>query len=78
MIKTEAVTINGKTFYKTYSDAGYLIHGGSPEGDYAEATDPVQRTYTETTTKIQPDEELTDADYAEAGKILLGVSGGDE
>lgn len=78
MIKTEEITINGATFYKTYSDAGYLIHGGSPEGDYAEATDPVQRIYTETTTKMQPDEELTDADYAEAGKILLGVSGGDE
>lgn len=49
-IITENLNINGKAFVKTYSDSGYLIHGGSPEGDYAEAIDPAElnRMYTET------------------------------
>lgn len=35
---------------RTYSDRGVKIHGGFPEGDYAEAVDPISmnRTYTET------------------------------
>lgn len=50
MIQTEKLTINGKTFIRTYSDRGMMIHGGMPEGDYSEATDPEElgRTYTET------------------------------
>ena len=48
--------------YHTYSNRGVLIHGGFPEGDYAEAYDPVQRTYTETDIPIeeqaQPEELL--------------------
>lgn len=57
MIQTESITINDKAFIRTYSDAGYLIHGGSPVGDYAEAIDPADsgRTYTETTTPIDDD-----------------------
>lgn len=60
-IVTENVEINGKTFIKTYSDSGYLIHGGSPEGDYAEAIDPAElnRTYTETTIPADGDGDLT-------------------
>lgn len=55
MIKTETVTIGGKAFIRTYSDAGMMIHGGSPEADYSEALDPAElgRTYTETTTPIE-------------------------
>ena len=69
MIQTEQIIINDKAFIRTYSDAGFLIHGGSPEGDYAEAIDPADavRTYTETTTPIEEDttaEEVLD--------ILLG------
>lgn len=58
---------------KTYSDAGYYIHGGHPEADYVEAIDPISsgRTYTETDIKI-PTEEPTSEDYELAGKILLG------
>lgn len=69
MIKTETVTINDKQFVRTYSDAGFLIHGGSPEGDYAEAIDPADsgRTYTETDI---PAEE--DAEAQEILDILLG------
>ena len=44
---------------KTYSDAGYYIHGGVPEADYEEAIDPVWagRTYTETNIPIEEEEE---------------------
>lgn len=57
MIKTESITIGGKTFIRTYSDKGVYIHGGSPEADYSEALDPAElgRTYTETTTPIEDD-----------------------
>lgn len=59
---------------RTYSDAGFLIHGGFPEGDYAEALDPIEagRTYTETDIPIE-EEEPTEDDYAEAGRIMMGV-----
>lgn len=55
MIKTEIVNINNKQFIRTYSDSGYFIHGGNPEGDYAEAFDPKEfdRTYTETNILIE-------------------------
>jgi len=75
MIKTENLTINGKAFVKTYSDAGYYIHGGSPEGDYAEAFDPAEfgRAYIETDIPL---EEQTEEDElkekAEAFDILMG------
>lgn len=70
MIITEHFTINEKDFIRTYSDAGMMIHGGMPEADYAEATDPAElnRTYTETDIPIDSDE-----DYATAGRILMGV-----
>ena len=63
---------------RTYSDAGFYIHGGNPEGDYAEAIDPVEtnRVYTETDIPIivesEPDENEESA-YAIAGKIFMGV-----
>ena len=59
---------------RAYSDAGMLIHGGNPEGDYAEAIDPadLHRTYTETDTPI-PADPATDEDYATIGKIMMGV-----
>lgn len=62
MIKTETLTINGKQFIRTYSDSGYMIHGGSPEADYSEALDPAElgRTYTETTTPIEDETSAED------------------
>lgn len=56
---TEQLIINNIPFIRTYSDAGYYIHGGSPEADYAEAIDlaSLGRTYTETTTLIESDPE---------------------
>jgi len=72
MIQTETVTINEKQFVRTYSDSGYYIHGGSPEGDYAEAIDPADavRAYTETDIPVEGDE-------AEAQEILDILLGGD-
>ena len=54
MIKTETITINDQQFIRTYSDAGFMIHGGMPEADYTEAVDPAElgRTYTETNIPI--------------------------
>lgn len=73
MIKTETITIGEKTFIRTYSDKGMMIHGGSPEADYAEALDPAElgRTYTETDIPI-------DADEAEAEELLNILLGGAE
>lgn len=71
MVQTEQITIGTKQFVRTYSDAGFLIHGGSPEGDYAEAIDPAElgRTYTETDIPAEED--------AEAQEILDILLGGD-
>lgn len=73
MIKTESFFIGDKEFTRTYSDNGMMIHGGVPEGDYTEATDPADlgRTYTETDIPIEGDE-------AEAEEILNILTGGAE
>lgn len=69
MIKTENITISGKTFIRTYSDRGMMIHGGSPVADYAEALDPAElgREYTETDIPIE-----SETDAEEILNILLG------
>lgn len=53
----EHFELNGVDFVRTYSDRGMMIHGGSPEGDYAEASEPASfgRTYTETDEPIEQD-----------------------
>lgn len=72
MIRTETVTINERQFVHTYSDAGLFIERDGET--YAEAYDPAEyaaeRTYTETDELVDPP---TEADYAEAGRIMLGV-----
>lgn len=62
--------INGD-IVRTYSDQGYKIHGGFPEGDYDETYDPVSlgRTYTETDIPIDGEEEAT---AEEILNIILG------
>ena len=69
MIKTETLE-NG--YIKTYSDEGFYIHGGFPEGDYAQAIDPPEfkRTYTETNRYI--DEAKTNKEKAVAYDVLMG------
>ena len=62
MVKYE-ILANG--FVKAYSDSGYYIHGGNPEGDYVVAVDheSVGRIYKETDIKIETnDETATDGD----------------
>ena len=55
--------------YYTRSDSGVYIHGGDPEGDYTDAVDTIQYEYVETEIPLP---ETSDAEYMEAGKILLG------
>lgn len=72
MIKTEVLE-NGSI--KTYSDEGFYIHGGVPEGDYVQAIDPqgVNRPYTETDRYI--DEAQTVKEKAAAYDVLMGGVG---
>lgn len=70
MIVQEHFYINEKEFIRTYSDAGYMIHGGVPEADYSEACDPAEfnRTYTETNIPAE--------NTGEAEEILSILTGG--
>lgn len=72
MIKQENLQINGQEFIRTYSDDNkYVVRDGV---SYSEAVDPAEfnRLYTEG--DVIPDEETTEEDYVEIGKILMGVS----
>lgn len=78
MLITENVTINDVKFVKHYSDAGMMIKQNETEALYIEAYDleGSEFTYTETDSPIDDgsgDEEPTEADYAAAGRILLGA-----
>lgn len=57
-------SIEGTSLVRAYSDKGFYIHGGVPEGDYEEAVDPQSenRKYTETDKPI-PQQEATIEDY---------------
>lgn len=54
MIKSQTITINGRTFVRTYSDANRMIKQDGTGAVYSEAYDPVGsgRTYTETEEEI--------------------------
>lgn len=60
---------------RTYSDKGVYIYGGNPKGNWADAIDLIENhmEYTETDIPIPP-QEMTEEEYAEVGKILLGVN----
>lgn len=71
MIKTETFFIGERQFTRTYSDSNrYVVRDGI---SYSEACDPAEfgREYTEG--DVMEDLELDD-EYAEAGRILMGVS----
>lgn len=73
MIVTESLTINGKSFIRTYSDSGYMVERDGIR--YSEAIDPAEfnRTYTETDEPIESD--MTETEQkAQAYDILTGVS----
>ena len=65
MIKTEEMKIYGKSFVKTYSDAGMMIERDGVR--YSEAVDPAEfdRKYIETDEPIEA-EEVTEQDYQDA------------
>lgn len=65
----EHFNLNGVDFVRTYSDRGMMIHGGMPEGDYSEASEPASfgRTYTETSIPIE-----SDGTAEEVLNVLLG------
>jgi hypothetical protein len=71
MIKTENLTINGKSFICTYSDKGFMVER---EGVcYSEAIDPAEfnRQYTETDEPVEGMDETEEK--ARAYDILMGV-----
>lgn len=71
MIVTENLTINGKSFVKTYSDSGrYVVRDGV---SYSEAIDPadLNRTYTEGEAMENAEETITEQ-KAKAYDILMG------
>lgn len=73
MIVTENLTINGKSFVKTYSDSWkYVVRDGV---SYSEAIDPadLNRTYTEGEA-IENAEATETEQKAAAYDILTGVS----
>lgn len=78
-ICTDNVTIGGREYVRTWSDAGMYIHGGFREGDYPEAVDPADagRVYVETNIPIPGpgDEEISDS---EALAIITGEGGGEQ
>lgn len=75
-IKTEFYTTraDGVRLVRTYSDTGMMIERDGAR--YEEAIDPEEcgRVYVETGEPVPVHEGLVESEYAEAGKILLGVS----
>ena len=61
MIQTETITIRGKQFLRTWSDAGFMIERDGAQ--YSEAVDPAEfdRVYTETDIPIEGSESATEA-----------------
>ena len=72
MIKTETVTMNNRTFVRTYSDANLMIQQDGTGAVYSEAYDSADsvRTYTETDEEIPT--EADSADYKTAFEIITG------
>lgn len=74
MIITETFYIGEREFTRTYSDAGrYVVRDGVA---YGEACDPAEynRQYTEGDVMDAENLPAEDDEYAQAGKIMMGVS----
>jgi hypothetical protein len=75
MIRQERLTIGGRDFVRTYSDAGRYVVSDETGVEYTEAYDPAElgRTYHEgDVIPVEPDE-ATVEDYQDA-LIELGVN----
>lgn len=71
MIIVETLTIDNNEFVRTYSDAGrYVVRDGV---SYEEAVDPAETNRTYTEGELIPDQMPTEADYAQVGRIMMGV-----
>lgn len=71
MIRTETLIIDDRELTRTYSDSGkYVVRDGI---SYEEAIDPAEfgRQYTEG--NPIPIDDPTDEDYAQIGRIMMGV-----
>ena len=71
MLFVENEIINGREFTHTWSDLYTIMRDGV---EYVDAYDPAEfgRVYAETSNRKEA--EATEEEYAEAGKILLGVT----
>ena len=78
MIITEQLTINEKSFTKTYSDNGFYTERDGVQ--YSEAIDPSEfgRTYTETDIPVEAEATTETEQKAAAFDYLTGRSDGDE
>lgn len=74
MIVTENITINGKSFVRTFSDSGFMVERDGIR--YSEAIDPAElgRTYTETDEPVDGEELSETEQKAHAYDIIMGVS----
>ena len=74
MIITEQLTINEKSFTKTYSDSGFYIERDGVQ--YSEAIDPSElgRTYTETDIPVEAEATTETEQKAAAFDYLTGRS----
>ena len=74
MIQTEIVTILGKQFRRTWSDAGFLIERDGAQ--YSEAVDPLDsgRAYTETDEPMESEPMTETEEKVLAYDILMGVA----
>ena len=70
MLIRETATLNDMDFTHTYSNEGFKIRQEETGILYDEAYDVQTYTYTETDLPVDTVDE--EADYAEAGRILLG------
>lgn len=69
-IVQEHFMVGNRDFVRTYSNIGVKVHGGFPEDDYDEASEPAEfgRTYTETNIPVDG---LNESETAV--RILMGV-----
>ena len=74
MIQTEIVTILGKQFRRTWSNAGFLIERDGAQ--YSEAVDQLDsgRTYTETEVPMESEPMTETEEKAMGYDILMGVT----
>ena len=74
MIQTDIVTIRGKQFQRTWSDAGFMIERDGAQ--YSEAVDPLDSglTYTETEAPIEREPMTETEEKVLAYDILMGVA----